>query len=110
MPIEWREKYHEWDQYYRIEDDGTVVAASYMDAAPVLEQAKAEHNAGFGSTKDGTFKKVASIPLGVWLEWKRQGVDILQNGKEGWLRRKLDDPEYQHLRVWKGRLGKYHLE
>ena len=107
MPIEWREKYHEWDQYYRIEDDGSVVSASYMDAQPVLDAAKEEHNAGAGSTRDGSMKKVASIPMGMWLEWKQQGIDILQKGNEGWLRRKLDDPELTHLRVWKGKLGKY---
>ena len=108
MPIEWRERYHEWEQSYRIEDDGSVVASSFMDAEPVLEQAKAEHTAG--TRQDREFRKVATIPLGLWLQWKREGVDILKNGNEGWLRRKLDDPDLRYLRVWDGKLGKYHLE
>jgi hypothetical protein len=109
MPIEWQDSYGEWSQRYRLEDDGTFHRATFMDAEPVVDAAKAEHNAGFGSSPSGDLKKVASIPMGLWLKWKmEEGVDILQPGNEGWLRRKLDDPELMHLRVWKGQLGKYH--
>ena len=108
MPIEWHEKFYEWDQHYRIEDDGTFHRRTTMDAEPVLESAKAMHNAGAGSTKDGSMKLVAQIPMALWLQWKDAGVDILQPGSEGFLRKKLDDPELAHLRVWKGRLGKHH--
>lgn len=108
MPIEWHEHYHGWDQYYRIEDNGDFTRSTSHDAEPILEDAKARHNAGFGSTRDGSMKLVAQIPMGLWLQWKDQGVDILKPGNEGFLRKKLDDPELTHLRVWKGRLGKHH--
>jgi hypothetical protein len=108
MPIEWHEKFHEWDQFYRIDDDGTFTRASFMDAQPVLETAKAEHNMGWGSSPSGDLKKVASIPMGLWLQWKDQGIDILKPENTGWLRKKLDDPELAYLRVWNGRLGRHH--
>lgn len=109
MPIEWTDTYAGWEQHYRIEDDGTVTEAMFMDAEPVLERAKAEHNAGVGVSPSGEWRKVASIPWGLVRHWRVvDGVDVLKPGNDGWLRKKLDDPELTHLRVWKGHLGKYH--
>ncbi len=108
MPIEWREQYAEFDQYYRLEDDGSFTRAVTQDAQPVVDLAKELHNSGAGSTQDGSFKHVASIPLALYLQWKDQGIDILKGEGTGFLRRKLDDPDLAHLRIWKGRLGKHH--
>lgn len=108
MPIEWHEHWNGWDQHYRLEDDGTFHRRTTMDAEPVVEAAKAAHNDGAGSSKDGSLKHVASIPLALYLQWKDAGVDILKGEGTGFLRRKLDDPELAHLRIWKGRLGKHH--
>ena len=108
MPIEWHEQYHDFQQYYRLEDDGSLTRATTQDAEPVVNAAKELHNSGAGSSKDGSLKHVASIPLALYLQWKDAGVDILKGEGTGFLRRKLDDPELAHLRIWKGRLGKYH--
>lgn len=105
MPVEWRDTFHEWTQYYRVEDDGTVVTASHHDAQDVVDWTREMNNLGAGSSPSGDLKLSASIPLGLWLKWKQEeGVDICQPGTDEFLKRKLNDPEYAYLRVWKGQL------
>lgn len=42
----------------------------------------------------------ARVPLGLWMEWERQG--ITQDPEL--LKRKLNDPDNADMRVWRGRL------
>lgn len=55
--------------------------------------------------REGLGEKVASIPLGVVLEWKeRFGVDVFDRNHQPAVTRLLNDPEWLYLRTAPGRL------
>jgi hypothetical protein len=87
----------------RTDEETTFVATGATD--PIIERNKAlaTHNDGY--TADRTMRRVASIPLIIWLKWKdEEGVDIFKRGSEEFLCRKLNDPEFQYLRTAPGQL------
>ena len=88
-----------------LDDYGNFTERNYQDAQPILDQNKEFHNSGFGSSPTGELKHAASIPLNIWLKWKiEEGVDVLQPENTQWLKRKLNDPDWRHLRIWDGKL------
>lgn len=77
-----------------------------FDPNAVLEKNKQElADNPKNQTKDGAFRKVASIPLFVQELWiSMYGVDPLAKGNERLLERLLNDPEWREVRTSHGRV------
>lgn len=104
---DWDESNEVWSKRVTLDEDGVWTEHTYMDAAPVLDHAKALHNAGLHSSPSGDMKHIASIPLGLAHHWKMvDGIDILLDKNKTWLRKKLEDPDLKYLRVWTGRINR----
>lgn len=97
--------------FRHIRDDGVIeehhvehdrIDVNYVqDVAPIIDANKAaanHHPSGMGESRE--WKKIASIPAVVYLEWiKIYGVDPLAKGNEALLRRLLNDPNWRYLRT-----------
>lgn len=94
---------HDWEDV----GDGEYLIHSVQDTTPVLERNKAlaNHNDGYTPTRE--MRRVATIPTILRNKWLAE---------EGWdafrpdlyaekLMRKLNDPDYAHLRTAEGALG-----
>ena len=74
------------------------------DITANIEHNKAEYQSR-RQGREGLGEKVASIPLGVVLEWKEKyGVDIFDRNHQPAVTRLLNDPDYLYLRTAPGRL------
>lgn len=92
--------------HYMIEEDGKTRFAAYGDVSPIIEQNKTQANLNDGYTPSREMRRVASIPYAVGLQWYNE---------EGWwfedpqyadrLAKKLNDPDWRHLRTAEGRVG-----
>lgn len=92
--------------HYMIQEGQETRFVAEADVAPVLERNKQmlTHNDGYSPTRE--MRRVASIPYAVGLKWLNE---------EGWwfenpehhdrLVKKLNDPEWAHLRTAEGRIG-----
>jgi hypothetical protein len=86
--------------YRRNNGDGTVSYCFDEDVQDVLEmnKAMANHNDGWMSEKWG--RRAARIPMAVWLKWLTEdGVDVFKPEGAEYLKRKLNDPDWRHLRT-----------
>lgn len=95
--------------YWRDTEDGAEIK-SVTDVAPILERNKAmaNHNDGWSPSKE--LRRVGSIPFALIHKWLcEDGVNVLDAGHDphaaAYLMRKLNDPDYRHLRTAPGRLG-----
>lgn len=78
--------------------DGDWVYESIQDIQPILEANKAEQNSGH--KPNGTFRRVASIPLVTLLEIeKRFGINYLNKDHMPALKKLLNSNEFRHLRT-----------
>jgi len=85
-----------------------VVVQQTQEVAPFLEANVAEYNSGNPGNVGGWGRKVASIPMGVVLEWfVKFGVDALNKDHAPAVRRLLDSNEYRYLRTAPGTLGRH---
>ena len=93
--------------HYWIDDgDGNYRIASFQDTDAILDQnkAKANHNDGYSPSRD--LRRVAEIPWIIWLKWKQEeGWDALNPRYADRLARKLNDPDWAHLRTAPGHLA-----
>lgn len=85
-------------------EDGKLITGSVQDCTPILDDVKARHNAGqFGSSE---MKHAARIPNVVIEQYCNvNGVafeECMSNPVH--VRRMLNDPELQGLRIWPGRV------
>lgn len=84
--------------------DGIQFAAT-GETDPVIERNKAMATHNDGYTKDRTMRRVASIPLIIWLKWlNEEGWDAFKPENAKKLCDKLNDVEWSHLRTATGRL------
>lgn len=84
-----------------IEDDRLQVLDT-VDPTPALSLAAKLRTAG--ATTAGESKLVATIPMGLWTAWCREaGLKPNDPAMSAVVARKLNDPDYAHLRVWNGR-------
>ena len=88
------------DTLFHAEPDGDVSVEARQDVEPVIELARAEHNAGAGRWND--LNKVASIPAVVYEDLVRRGITRDQKAFRRW----LDDPDNRAFRTRPGRLSK----
>lgn len=87
----------------RTDEETKFVATAPTD--PVIEENKvwATHNDGY--TQDRTIRRVARIPLIIWLKWlSEDGWDAFKPENAKKLCDKLNDVEWQYLRTAPGRL------
>lgn len=93
-------------EVYHPASDGKWAIETIQDVEPILERNKAMQNDGSGGwspTRD--FRRAASIPDVVILQWKKQyGVDI--HNPDHWpaVKKLLNSSEWQWLRTAPGRL------
>jgi hypothetical protein len=93
-------------QHYWIQDGDSFRIESEFDCEPVLDRNKAmaNENAGWNRTRD--MRRVASIPLIVWLKWlNEEGWDAFDAENGDRLARKLNDPDWAFLRTAPGRVA-----
>lgn len=89
-----------------------LVCNTYQDAEPILEANKVEFNEcgddkTGGKVKSGWGRKIADIPLNVWLLWKEKyGIDALDKNHAAGVRRLLNSNEWRHLRTAPGQLAR----
>lgn len=78
-----------------------------QDVEPILEQNKIRQtHHGKTMDREGVWWHAAHIPDAVWLKWKlEEGIDIFNKNHLPAIKRKLDDPDYRHLRTGVFRLG-----
>ena len=94
-----------WHEHDELTDATTI--EHVQDCEPILEANKALANAedrGFTS-KARELRRAASIPSAVVLKWLvEEGIDVMNPDHWPAVRRKLNDPEWRHLRTAPGRL------
>lgn len=75
-----------------------------QDVEPILERAKALHNAGIGQS--GEWRHAASIPNVIVERYcEDAGITFREFAmNEVHQRRLLESPDLSHFRIWKGRL------
>jgi len=84
-------------------DNGDLTVHSYQDVEDIIEANKRAQNA---DKQTGDFRKIASIPNNIllqWLneEWARGNIDLKWSSPEfdAMIQRKLRDPDWRHLRT-----------
>ena len=93
--------YHDYDA---LSDETTV---SYeQDCQPFIEANKVLQNLPEGYVSNAReFRRAASIPNAIIMKWRtEEGIDVLDPADWSAVRRKLNDPDWRHLRTGPGRL------
>lgn len=90
------------------EEGDNLVCNTYQDVEPILEANKDDYNSGnTGKVKSGWGRKVAEIPLNIWLLWKEKyGIDALDKNHAAGVRRLLNSNEWRYLRTAPGQLAR----
>ena len=94
-----------WHAYDALADATTI--AHEQDCAAYLEANRALANADDRGFVSGAreLRRAASIPNAVVLKWLvEEGIDVMNPDHWPAVRRKLNDPEWRHLRTAPGRL------
>lgn len=93
---------HTWED----NQDGTYTVHSEQDVEDLLDlnKAMANHNDGYSPSRE--WRRAAFIPAIVLLKWRQElgGTDPLGPENRTWLKRRLNDPDWQHLRTASGRI------
>lgn len=91
--------------HYDEMEDRTIIE-TVQDVEPILDANKAAFNSGHdGYTPSRDLKFVAEIPVVVIEKWLREdGIDVWDPNHKEAVKRKLNDPEWRHLRTAPGRL------
>ena len=86
--------------YAYSDNEGGLILETVSDVEPLLEQNKALHADTDERAPFEEFTRVASIPLVVWEQWKKEG-DVRD---KAFLRKKLNDPDNRFFRTRPGRI------
>ncbi len=107
MP-KWRKLDEDVDkvEWFTVDDDTgeEVIRTDWKHTDKVLEANKAIQSKEVGRGKD--MHHVARIPPSIIMKWMEEGINIYDKNHGPAVMRKLDDPEYRHLRVNTQQLGK----
>lgn len=89
-----------------IDTDGTIYEKRTQEVGHILDANKASYNASPETGRHkGDLSHVASIPLSVVMQWKKEGFDLFdKNVSQKELARRLNDPQYRYLRTMPGRV------
>lgn len=86
---------------YHEEPDGGFTLETLQDVEDVLEKNKMLYNDVDERARWGEkWHTAASVPLVIWMQWMKEG-DV---NDPNFIRKKLNDPEWLHLRTRPGRL------
>ena len=95
----------QWEM--RLDANGRREYRASQDVEAVLDTNKAIHNHGQLHNVEKDRYLAASIPPIIVVKWLNEdGLNVYDPAHNARLRRKLDDPDWQHLRIWKGKLGR----
>ena len=91
-----------WDAEAAWYQDGKLVWRGTQDVEPILDHNKRLMTSGDGYSPDRTLRRAASIPNAVVVQWLAEGVDVRK--REHWpeVRKRLNSPEWRHLRTAPG--------
>jgi hypothetical protein len=90
--------------YFKANADGTFTVWSTQENDPFLEANKTLQNQDDGWSPNRDFRREGSIPLNLIEKWKReQNVNVLHPSGHEFLKRKLNDSTYRHLRTSPGK-------
>lgn len=92
--------------HWLVEDENGSRIASTQDTTAILDRNKAmaTHNDGYSA--DRSMRRVASVPYVVALKWlNEEGWWMFDPANADKLARKLNDPDWRHLRTADGHLG-----
>lgn len=92
------------EYFFRDNEDGTYTVWTHQENDPFLERNKAmaTHNSGWSADK--TVRREGSIPMGLIEHWKQtEGVNVLHPSGHEFLKRKLNDSDWSHLRTSPGK-------
>lgn len=92
--------------YWRDEADGGFSITQSTDVSAALDANKRLKNMGDGYSASRELRRVASIPNAIIMKWRDEGFDMYDPNNQAELMRRLDDPDYAHLRTAPGRLGR----
>ena len=110
MP-KWRKLDEDVDkvEWFTVDDDTgeEVVRTEWKNTQYLLEENKAIQGKEAGRGKD--MHHVARIPPSIIVKWMEEGINIYDRNHGPAILKKLDDPEYRHLRVNTGTIGKKHV-
>ena len=86
--------------YEDLGDDGFALHTA-QDAQWTIEENKRKANAGREYyAKDPDMWRVASIPIGIQMEWLvKDGIDIYNPDHRERVKKKLNDPEWKYLKT-----------
>lgn len=92
-----KEIYHKTDKGFAIQ--------TIQDVKPILERNKQLMNDDSGHYRNGNYHHVASIPLVVVEQWRKElGDDPMAKHNRKWLIAKLNDSENKFMRTKGGKL------
>ena len=91
---------HRWTEHIE-EPDGTFTITTHQDVEPILDHTKAAYN-NYGDKltpgKRGEFHRVASIPLNVWEQWKKETNSAIEKDQK-LLAKYLNDPDNKYFKT-----------
>jgi hypothetical protein len=77
-----------------------IVAVTTQDVEPILERNKALQNE---PQRSGSFRHIGTIPNVILVKWmNEEGANVLRMSAHEFgrfIRKKLDDPDWRHLRT-----------
>ena len=85
----------EWEEI-----DGRLVVRNAQDAEPIVEDNKRLSSEGDGYSPSRNLRRVASIPLVLWLDLRKRGITRDPRRFRAW----LSDPDNRHFRTAPGRI------
>lgn len=88
-------------QYSTFEYDSATdmyLLNNVQDVTKIVEANKADYNDDKKPMKDGLGQKVASIPLHIWMDLRKQGITRDQKAFKRW----LNDPDNRAFRTCPG--------
>ena len=86
-------------------EDSLIIKTSH-DVDTIIRRNRELQTGLFGDmyTPSRDMRWVASIPLGVVMQWMEEGVDVYKNEHWPEVQRRLNDPNWLHLRTGLGRI------
>lgn len=92
------------ETFFRDNEDGTFTVFSTQENDPFLERNRVLANSGDGFSPSRDFRREGSVPLALVEKWKtEEGVNVLHPEGHDFLRKRLNDIDFQHLRTSPGK-------
>jgi hypothetical protein len=95
-------------EYFQYDDTtgDSIVKTEWKNTHEILDRNKSIQGRDVGRGTDNDMHHVASIPPSIIIKWMEEGINLFDKNHGPAVMKKLDDPEYRHLRVNTQQLGK----